>query len=63
MAEKFPHLHVISTMGYTILGSADEVEGIDDDVNILHVQIMVDPSLAQEPEYTEITYIIPKKAE
>jgi len=50
---KFPDLNSISTMGYTIMGSAEEVEGIDHDTNKLLVEIMVDPGLSLDWESTE----------
>jgi len=61
IAEKFPHLQSLSTMGYTVIGSVEEAEGIDGDVNIVHIEIMVDPSLAEEPSYTETVYSFNKE--
>lgn len=61
LVEKFPDLRSLSTMGYTIIGSAEEVEGIDHDVNTLMVEIMVDPGLYFDWQSTEEVRYVPRK--
>jgi hypothetical protein len=62
LVAKFPDLNSISTMGYTIMGSAEAIEGIDHDVNELLVEIMVDPGLALDWESEEeVRYVSRKK--
>ena len=63
MAEKFPHLLSIATMGYTIIGSVEEEEGIDYDQNTMIIEILVDPGLGEDWESEEITYQVPKTNE
>jgi len=61
LVAKFPNLNSISTMGYTIIGSAEQVEGIDHDTNELLVEIMVDPGLALDWESAEEIRYVPRK--
>lgn len=61
LVSKFPNLSSVSTMGYTIIGSAEAVEGIDDDVNTLMVEIMVDPGLSMDWESTEEVRYVSRK--
>ncbi len=63
MVEKFPHLLSIGTMGYTIMGSVEEEEGIDSDTNVLLIEILVDPGLGTDWESEEQVYTIPKRNE
>jgi hypothetical protein len=58
---KFPDLNSISTMGYTIIGSAEEVEGIDYDTNTLLIEIMVDPGLGLDWESEEEVRFVSRK--
>jgi hypothetical protein len=61
MLVKFPDLNSISTMGYHIIGSVEEVEGIDHDSNRLMVEIMVDPGLALDWESVEEVRFVSRK--
>lgn len=61
LVAKFPNLNSISTMGYIIIGSADEVEGIDHDNNKLMVEIAVDPGLALDWESVEEVRFVSRK--
>jgi hypothetical protein len=61
MAEKFPDLLSLSTLGYIVIGSADEVEGIDHDANVLRIEIMVDPGLALDWEDVENIHYVQRK--
>lgn len=61
LVDKFPNLRSLSTMGYTIIGSAEEVEGIDDDTNTLLVEIMVDPGLGTDWESVEEVRYVSRK--
>ncbi len=61
LVAKFPNLNSISTMGYTIIGSADEVEGIDHDNNKLLIEIAVDPGLALDWESVEEVRYVQRK--
>lgn len=61
LVAKFPDLNSISTMGYIIIGSADEVEGIDHDKNKLMVEIAVDPGLALDWESVEEVRFVSRK--
>jgi hypothetical protein len=61
LVAKFPDLNSISTMGYTIIGSADEVEGIDHDTNKLLIEIAVDPGLALDCESVEEVRFVSRK--
>lgn len=63
IVEKFPHLLSMSTMGYTILASVEEEEGIDHDRNVMLIEILVDPGLAEDWESVEQIYHIPKPNE
>ena len=63
IVEKFPHLLSMSTMGYTILASVEEEEGIDHDQNVMLIEILVDPGLAKDWESVEQIYHIPKPNE
>jgi len=56
LAERFPDLNSIGTMGYTILASIEEEEGIDHDRNLMLIEILVDPGLSQDWESEERTY-------
>lgn len=58
LVAKFPNMNSISTMGYIVIGSAEQVEGIDYDNNVLRVDIMVDPGLSLDWESVEeIRYV------
>lgn len=61
MVVKFPDLGYISTLGYTLSGSPDEVEGIDHDKNILLIEISVDPGLALDWESVEEVRFVSRK--
>lgn len=61
LVEKFPDLRSVSTMGYTIIGSAEAVEGIDHDNNELLVEIMVDPGLSLDWESAEEVRYVQRK--
>lgn len=63
IAEKFPHLLSLSTMGYTIIASVEEEEGIDHDQNVMLIEILVDPGLGTDWESVEQIYHIPKSNE
>lgn len=61
LVAKFPDLNSIATMGYTIMGSAEEVEGIDHDTNTLLIEIMVDPGLSLDWESSEEVRYVSRK--
>ena len=62
LIDKFPNLQSLSTMGYIVMGSAEEVEGIDHDSNKLLVEIMVDPGLSIDWESVEeVRYVLRKE--
>lgn len=61
LVAKFPNLSSVSTMGYIIIGSPDEVEGIDHDNNKLLIEIMVDPGLALDWESSEEVRFVSRK--
>jgi hypothetical protein len=63
MAEKFPNLLSIGTMGYTIIGSVEEMEGVDHDTNVMLIEVLVDPGLGEDWESEERVYNIPKTNE
>lgn len=61
MAAKFPNLLSVSTLGYIVIGSVDEVEGIDYDTNVLAIEIMVDPGLSLDWESVEEVRYVSRK--
>ena len=61
MAAKFPNLLSVSTLGYIVIGSVDEVEGIDHDANVLTIEIMVDPGLSLDWESVEEVRFVSRK--
>ena len=61
MAAKFPNLLSLSTLGYIVIGSADQVEGIDHDTNVLTIEIMVDPGLSLDWESSEEVRFVQRK--
>lgn len=63
LAEKFPHLSSLSTMGYTVAGRSYRVEGIDNDYNAFTVDITVDPAVDLAYSFEEKLYSFPKQGE
>ena len=61
LVSKFPDMNSISTMGYIVIGSAERIEGIDYDNNLLRVEIMVDPGLALDWELVEEVRFVSRK--
>lgn len=61
MVVKFPDLGYVSTLGYTLSSSPDEVEGIDHDSNTLLIEISVDPGLALDWEMHEEIRFVSRK--
>ena len=61
LVAKFPDMNSISTMGYIVLGSADQIEGIDHDTNLLRIDIMVDPGLSLDWESIEEVRYVSRK--
>jgi len=51
---KDPETWMVGTMGYTLMGDW-EFEGIDNDVNYLHIDISVDLLVGQDKDYTKET--------
>lgn len=60
MADKFPNLLSIGVMGYTIIGSVEEMEGIDYDRNLMLIEILVDPGLGEDWESEEHEFNVPR---
>ena len=61
IAQKFPDLRSLSSMGYIVMASSFE-EGIDQDQNEIVIEIYVDPALALEIESVEeYFYFAPKE--
>lgn len=52
IANKFPHMKGIGTMGYSIDVYVEEEEGIDHDENILDLEIWVNPAVGKD-EYAD----------
>lgn len=61
LIHKFPDMNSISTMGYIVIGSAEQVEGIDHDSNLLRIDIMVDPGLSLDWESVEEIRFVSRK--
>lgn len=61
IAQRFPDLRSLSTMGYMVVADSHE-EGIDQDVNHVRIEIYVDPALASSYEFKdEYYYFAPKE--
>ena len=61
IAQKFPDLRSLSTMGYIVIGFASE-EGLDLDQNELRIEVYVDPAVALDyEEKEEYFYFAPKE--
>ncbi len=62
LVSKFPNMNSISTLGYIVIASHDQIEGIDHDNNLMRIEIMVDPGLSLDWEFVdEIRYVSRKE--
>lgn len=61
LVSKFPNMNSISTLGYIVIASHDQVEGIDYDNNLMRIEIMVDPALSTDWESIEEVRYVSRK--